>query len=102
VLTIPVHNVKIAGRGHVRLDNLLGRRTYPIFINHLLVFFCCEKLFGLTLSMDRSTYVVAVIIGSLASALALSQVQTYVEHIISGGEVSAPWCSLLGQEAILQ
>lgn len=64
----------------VRLDNLFGRLAYPIFISHFLVFFCCEKLIGLTFPEDGGFYVLFAISGSLVSALALSKLQGYVER----------------------
>lgn len=84
VLAIPLLsaslNVKIADGRHASLDNLLGRLAYPIFISHVLVFFCCEKLLGLTPQQHGGVYVLTSILGSLASALLLIQLQTMVER----------------------
>lgn len=62
-----------------RLDDLLGRLAYPIFICHVLVFFCCEKL-GMTPAQNGLLYVLASLMGSLIFALLLLQLQTQVER----------------------
>lgn len=73
-------NAKSLGDWQARLDDRLGRLAYPIFISHFLVFFCCEKLLGLTLQQHGGTYVLAAILGSLASSLLLVQLQAQVER----------------------
>ena len=73
-------NAKSAGGWQARMDDLLGRLAYPIFISHFLVFFCCEKLLGLTPQQHGSAYVLTAILGSLASSLLLIQVQAQVER----------------------
>lgn len=64
----------------VRLDRFFGRLAYPIFISHFLVFFCCEKLIGLTFPVGGWGYVLFVVSGSFVTALALSNLQDYVEQ----------------------
>lgn len=73
-------NAKSSSGWRSRADDLFGRLAYPIFISHFLVFFCCEKLLGLTLRQNQSAYVLAAILGSLISALLLIQLQTQVER----------------------
>lgn len=63
-----------------RLDELLGRLAYPIFISHFLVFFCCEKLLGLTLAQHSGGFVLASIMGSLAASVLLIRLQAQVER----------------------
>lgn len=73
-------NTRCADGWQARLDDLLGRLAYPIFISHFLVFFCCEKLLGLTLQQHGTVYVLVSILGSLISALLLIQLQAQVER----------------------
>jgi peptidoglycan/LPS O-acetylase OafA/YrhL len=73
-------NAKSSGGVWSRVDELLGRLAYPIFISHFLVFFCCEKLLGLTPQQDNGAYVLAAILGSIISALLLIQLQAQVER----------------------
>jgi peptidoglycan/LPS O-acetylase OafA/YrhL len=87
-------NAKSAGK-RAHLDDLLGRLAYPIFISHFLVFFCCEKVFGITWQ-HGSTYVLTSIAGSLSLSLLLAKLQTRVERyritrrgFASMGKVSA-------------
>lgn len=68
------------GKWLPRLDELLGRLAYPIFISHFLVFFCCEKLLGLTLAKDGSLYVLSTILGSIAVSLLLARLQAQIER----------------------
>lgn len=72
-------NVMNMSEWQASLDDKLGRLAYPIFISHFLVFFCCEKLLGLTWQ-SGGKYVLATILGSLISAVLLIQLQTHVER----------------------
>jgi peptidoglycan/LPS O-acetylase OafA/YrhL len=73
-------SAKLSSGWQARSDDLLGRLAYPIFISHFLVFFCCEKLLGLTLSQHGTVYVLAAIMGTLISSLLLVKLQAQVEH----------------------
>ncbi|WP_082629066.1 acyltransferase family protein [Pseudomonas sp. TTU2014-080ASC] len=83
-LTLPLItialNSKPSGVRWVALDDLLGRMAYPIFISHVLVFFCCEKLLKLTPTEDGPLYVLSVIGGSLFASLLLVRLQAWVEQ----------------------
>lgn len=73
-------------------DDLLGRLAYPIFICHFLVFFCCEKLLGLTPQQHVGVHVLTSILGSLVSAMLLIQLQAMVEHYRISGRGFASMC----------
>ncbi|MBD9426162.1 acyltransferase [Pseudomonas sp. PDM15] len=84
VVALPLLSASLHARSAAdwqqRLDELLGRLAYPIFISHFLVFFCCEKLLGLTLAKDGGGFVLASILGSLAASLLLIRLQAQVER----------------------
>ena len=84
VMAIPLLSAALSAKRssgwQARSDDLLGRLAYPIFISHFLVFYCCEKLLGLTLSRHGSVYVLTTIAGTLISALLLVQLQALVER----------------------
>lgn len=62
-----------------RADDLLGRLAYPIFISHFLVFFCSEKLLGLTPVQGGARYVLVVVAGSIAASMLLIRLQAQVD-----------------------
>lgn len=82
VIAIPllssVLNAKSTHDKFLLADDLLGKMAYPIFICHFLIFFCCEKLLGLTWQ-DGGVYVLAATAGSLGMALLMVKLQAYVE-----------------------
>lgn len=84
VMAIPLLSAALSARSTLgwqkRLDDLLGRLAYPIFISHFLVFFCCEKLLGLTLEQHGGIYVLSAILGSLAASMLLIHLQAQVER----------------------
>lgn len=84
VIAIPLLGAALRAKGseawQLRLDDLLGRLAYPVFISHFLVFFCCEKLLGLTPASDTGLYVVTSILGSLTVSVLLIQLQAQLEH----------------------
>ena len=73
-------SVKNLGRRWRMADDLLGRLAYPVFICHFLVFFCCEKLLGMTLTEDGAVYVLTTMAGSVLVALLLIRLQAWVER----------------------
>jgi peptidoglycan/LPS O-acetylase OafA/YrhL len=61
-------------------DTILGRLAYPMFICHFLVFFCCEKIFNLSLVEHGGLYVLSTLIVSISVSLLLTRFQKYVER----------------------
>lgn len=71
--------VKNRGRLLVKMDDTLGKLAYPVFISHFMVFFCCEKLLGLT-PAHGANYILVAILGTLALSLMLISLQAQVER----------------------
>lgn len=62
-----------------RLDEVLGRLAYPVFISHFLAFYLCEKILLIT-PEQKTLYFPAVILSCLLLSIYLMRLQSSLER----------------------